>query len=220
VKVVDTEGNVSAPSAEVSATPDVQMDVTPPTVPTGLSAAKLAKTPTINLTWTASTDNSGIPPWYVIERSSSAAGPWTQLTGMHGTTIYPDSSAGWSSTWYYRIAATDGPNTSAFTAAVGPVTTDPQPTYTLTIDNRKASDIYVWVQEAGGTGRWFSTAGTPSAAKPAGQRVKKSKTQAWNNLPSGLYHVFASTSLTGSPAVPVSGGSSDLSGGPNLVFFQ
>src|SRR5205814_4817167 len=52
----DAAGNVSANSAVVSAT---TADTTPPSTPTGVVATAAGAT-TINLPWTASTDNAGV----------------------------------------------------------------------------------------------------------------------------------------------------------------
>ena len=188
VLVVDADGNKSPLSAEASATPDVQSDKVAPSVPTGLTAAKLLNAPTINLAWAPSTDG-GTPPsgvlGYIIERSANGVAQWAQLQGSYPNFAYPDSSAGWSSTWYYRIAAIDNAgNVSAFGGRVGPVTTDPQPRYSLSVSNTNSFGIYVWIQNVG-TGQWYSTSGVAQGTKPAGVNIKKNKSQIWSNLPVG-----------------------------------
>jgi len=222
VCVVDTEGNHSALSGEVSATPAVPSDTVPPSVPAGLAATKLPNTGTISLSWNASTDY-GSPATgvlgYIVERSASGAGGWVQLNGSYPNVTYLDSSAGWLSTWYYHVAAVDNAmNVSAFSAPVGPVTTDPQPKYSLTVNNTNGFGIYVWVQNVG-TGQWYSTSGVAQTTKPAGVNIKKNKSQAWANLPSGLYNVYASTSTSGSPPLTSQSGSGDLSAGNNSITF-
>jgi len=222
VLVVDTAGHKSSLSAEVSATPAVQADVVAPTVPTNLTAVKQAGTGTINLAWTPSTD-SGTPATgvagYVIQRSSNGASGWVQIQGSYPNFTYPDSSAGWSSTWYYHVAAIDNAgNTSAFSARAGPVTTDPQPRYSLTVDNTQGVGVYAWVQNVG-TGQWYSTAGAAQGTKPAGQDIKKNKAVIWSNLPAGVYNVYASTAVGGTPALPSKSGSGDLTAGNNAISF-
>ena len=187
VLVVDTDGNRSSLSAEASAVPAVQSDTLAPTVPTNLTAVKMPGAGTINLAWTASTD-LGTPATgvlgYVIERSPNGASGWIQLQGAYPNMTYPDSSAGWSSTWYYRIAAVDNAlNVSGYTARVGPVTTDAQPKYSLTVDNTEGFGIYVWVQNMG-TGQWYNSSGTAlgtgATMLPAGgDNIKKNKSQVW-----------------------------------------
>jgi type II secretory pathway pseudopilin PulG len=222
VRVVDTAGHMSSFSAEASATPAVQSDTEAPTVPTNLTAVKLAGSGTINLAWTASTD-LGTPAsgvlGYVIERSPNGVSGWIQLQGSYPNFTYPDSSAGWSSTWYYRVAALDNAgNTSAFTPRVGPVTTDPQPKYSLTVNNTQGYGIYIWVQNVG-TGQWYSRAGVPQGTKPAGVNIKKNKSDVWSDLPSGVYNVYASTASGGTPAISSKSGSGDLTAGNNTISF-
>jgi hypothetical protein len=222
VRVVDQDGNESPLSDEVDATPAVQFDVDPPTTPTGLTATKLANTGTINLAWVASTD-VGTPPsgmlGYIIERSATGTDPWVVLDTDFPDVTYPDSSAGWGSTWYYRVAAVDvNLNFSPYSAVAGPVTTDPQPKYSLTVNNTRSSDIYVWVQNVG-TGQWYSTGGVPLSGKPAGERVKKNKTVVWRDLPSGVYNVYASTSTGGTPPLSSISGSGDLTAGNNSITY-
>ena len=223
VLVVDTDGNKSSFSAELSATPAVQADTVAPTVPTNLTAVKLAGTGTINLAWTPSTD-LGTPATgvagYVIERSPNGTSGWVQLQGSYPNITYPDYSAGWSSTWYYHVAAIDNAgNTSAFSARVGPVTTDPQPKYSLTVNNTQGVGIYVWVQNVG-TGEWYSTAGVAQGTKPAGQNIKKNKSAIWSNLPSGVYIGPTPAPPSGGvPELPSKNGSGDLTAGNNTISF-
>jgi len=222
VRVVDTGGNSSLPSVEASVTPAVPSDTIAPSVPMGLAAVKVSGAPTINLSWTASVDYgspaSGVAG-YVIERSPNGASGWIELQSMYPNTAYPDSSAGWSSTWYYRVAAIDNnANVSAFSAPVGPLTTDAQPRYSLTVNNTRGVSIYVWVQNPAGT-EWYATDGTVRTTKPAGVQIKKNKSQIWSNLLSGVYNVVASTSSSGSPQLPSAGGSGDLSAGNNTISF-
>ncbi len=222
VLVVDLDGNKSALSAEASATPDVQSDTVAPGVPTGLTASKLPNAPTINLAWAPSTDG-GTPAsgvlGYIIERSANGVSQWAQLQGSYPNVAYPDSSAGWSSTWYYRIAAIDNAgNVSAFSGVVGPITTDPQPRYSLSVSNTNGFGIYVWIQNVG-TGQWYSTSGVAQGTKPAGVNIKKNKSQIWSNLLSGVYNVYASTSTGGTPLLTSKSGSGDLTAGNNTISF-
>ena len=86
VRVVDTDGNESPFSAEVSAQPAVQVDTTPPTTPTGFTAVKLPLAPTVNLAWAPSSD-PGSPAsgvlGYIIERSGDGGVNWTQIEGTY-----------------------------------------------------------------------------------------------------------------------------------------
>ncbi len=222
VRVVDADGNASALSNEIGATPSVMSDTEAPGVPSGLTATALAGAGTVSLEWTPSVD-FGSPPvgvlGYIVERSASAGGPWTQLDGSHPNYAYLDSGAGWAATWYYRVAAIDAvANVSAFTSAAGPVTTQAQPVYELTVSNTGSSSIYCWVQNVG-TGAWYSQDGVELSAKPAGKQVKKNKSVVWNTLPSGVYNVYASSSTSGIPSLPSKSGSGDLTSGSNWISF-
>jgi fibronectin type 3 domain-containing protein/type II secretory pathway pseudopilin PulG len=221
VRVVDTDGNESSFSAEVSATPAVQADTTPPTTPTGFTAVKLPLAPTVNLAWTPSAD-PGSPATgvlgYIIERSTDGGAHWTQIEGTYPNFMYPDSGAGWGATLYYRVAAIDNVGLVSGYAQAGPVVTDAQPKYSLTVANTKSVGIYVWVQNVG-TGQWYSTGGVAQGTKPAGTNIKKNKSVIWSQLPSGIYNVFASTSTSGTPPLTSQSGSGDLSSGNNTIRF-
>jgi hypothetical protein len=155
-----------------------------------------------------------------VDRQRHSDHGCARLQGAYPNVTYPDSSAGWSSTWYYRIAAIDNAgNASAYTAGVGPVTTDAQPKYSLTVDNTLGVGIYVWVQNVGTT-QWYSTAGTAlGTTKPGGFWIKKNKADIWSNLPSGVYNVYASEAAGGLPLLTSKSGSGDLTAGNNTIQF-
>src|SRR5207249_10503807 len=79
--------------------------------PTGL-AAIAASSSQINLTWTdASSNETG----FKIERGASATGPFTQIaTTGSGTTGYANTGLTASTTWYYRVRATNAAGDSAY----------------------------------------------------------------------------------------------------------
>ncbi len=127
VRATDAAGNLSGYSNIVSAT---TLDVTSPTAPTNLVATALDAT-SINLTWTASTDNVGVTN-YLIERcqgvlcsgfvqvNTSTSSPFTD-TGLTASTIYR-----------YQIRATDlagnlGPYSSIAETTTLPSGTDVTP---------------------------------------------------------------------------------------------
>src|SRR3989442_375435 len=63
----DAAGNMSPDSASVSVTTAIAADTTPPSTPTGLTAAAAGSTGA-NLSWTASTDNVGVTG-YIVRRN-------------------------------------------------------------------------------------------------------------------------------------------------------
>ena len=151
VKTVDDKGLAGLLSDAVSATPNVSGDSVAPSVPTLLTATADPGQPTVHLTWGASIDG-GTPAMglagYVIERGSSATGPWTVLQSAYGDVFYDDVAAGWSTTWYYQVRAVDLVGNASANATVGPVTTVPIIYRDITVTNNSAADVYVWVQNA------------------------------------------------------------------------
>jgi type II secretory pathway pseudopilin PulG len=194
VKSVDTDGLVGPPAAAVSATPSVPKDTVAPSSPAPLTATAVALQPTVHLTWTASVDGgtptSGLAG-YVIERGSSAAGPWTVLQSAYGDVFYDDTAAGWSATWYYRVRAVDLVGNASAYAAAGPVTTVAPIYRSIKVTNTSSSQTYVWVQNAALL-TWYATDGTATGTRPAsGVWVKKNNnSDTWVNLPSGIYNVY------------------------------
>jgi len=100
VDAYDPAGNVSQTSASASATtPDTE----PPSVPGNLALA--LGTGTINLSWSASTDNVGVAG-YTIFRDGEVLGTTTQLT-------YSDTTVVEGSTYTYAVAAYDADGNSS-----------------------------------------------------------------------------------------------------------
>jgi len=113
----DFAGNVT-PSAPVGVTSN-NVDTTPPAAPSGLTASGLRRR--ISLSWTASTDNVGVTG-YQVYRSSSAAGPFSQLATTTSTT-YVDTGLASGAKWYYYVTATDAAgNVSAPSSTVNATT--------------------------------------------------------------------------------------------------
>jgi subtilisin family serine protease/chitodextrinase len=85
-------------------------DLTPPSVPTGLSAS--TATDKIVLSWTASTDNIGVTGYKVYRNG-------VEVGGTSGTTSYTDATALAGVTYSYTVRAFDiAGNTSADSAPV------------------------------------------------------------------------------------------------------
>jgi chitodextrinase len=93
----DAAGNLSAPSAQVSATttaPDTQ----PPTVPGSVTATAVSNLQ-INVGWAASTDNVAVAN-YIVLRDGAPIGYPT-------TTFFADSGLSANTTYVYTVAAVD-----------------------------------------------------------------------------------------------------------------
>jgi chitodextrinase len=80
-------------------------DTQSPTTPAGLSATA-ATSSTINLSWTASTDNVGVTG-YQIERCLGVSCSTFASIGTSPTTTFGDSGLAGASTYVYRVRATD-----------------------------------------------------------------------------------------------------------------
>ncbi len=101
----DASGNLSALSNTASAT--TPADTTAPTVPLNLAAVASGSF-TINLTWTASTDNVGVSGYSVFRDGGPSA-----IATVSGTT-FSDTGLALGSTHSYTVKAFDGSsNTSA-----------------------------------------------------------------------------------------------------------
>jgi phosphodiesterase/alkaline phosphatase D-like protein len=79
----------------------------PPAPPTGLTASPLDATD-MSLSWTASSGATS----YKIQRSPDGTTGWTQV-GTSSTTAFTDSGLSASTTYFYRVLASNGTNDSA-----------------------------------------------------------------------------------------------------------
>jgi len=110
VRAKDAAGNVSAASAALSVRTKSAADTQAPTVPTNLTSPSQTTT-SINLTWTASTDNVGVTG-YDIYRG-------TTLAGSSTTTSFSDTGLTADTLYSYTVRAKDAAgNVSAASAAL------------------------------------------------------------------------------------------------------
>src|SRR5204862_547794 len=120
----DAAGNISPDSTSVSVTTASAADTTPPTTPTGLSAAVAGSTGA-NLSWSASTDNVGVTDYIVRRNGVQVATP--------ATTSFADTGLSTATTYSYTVAARDAAgNISANSASVGITIADTTPPTTPT----------------------------------------------------------------------------------------
>lgn len=105
-RATDAAGNLSGYSGTATAaTPDT----TPPSAPSGLTASATS-TSQINLSWTSSTDNVGVTA-YLIERcQSTGCVNFAQIASIAPGTTYSDTGLTASTSYSYRIRATDAAN--------------------------------------------------------------------------------------------------------------
>lgn len=106
VRAVDNAGNISAWSATTSESVPTSTDTTPPTDPSNLRATANSSSQ-ITLTWTESSDTSGIASYSVQRSTTSTTGPWTSVgTGITATT-FTNTGLTASTTYYYQVRAVD-----------------------------------------------------------------------------------------------------------------
>jgi fibronectin type 3 domain-containing protein len=136
VAAEDAAGNVGPSSNEASAT---VFDATPPTAPTNLAAAVAGTT--VNLSWTASTDNVGVARYDVYRGTSSGFTPAAanRIAQSSGTS-YADTNLT-AGAYYYKVAAEDGAGniSSPSNEASGTITDATAPTVSITAPAAGAS---------------------------------------------------------------------------------
>jgi len=94
-------------------------DTTPPSVPTGLTAAAVSSTQ-VNLSWAASTDNVGVTGYNVFRNGAKVGAP--------SNTSYQDTGLSAGTAYVYAISAYDAAgNTSAQSSSVSVTTPAPPP---------------------------------------------------------------------------------------------
>src|SRR3989454_5138498 len=100
-------------------------DTTPPTAPSSLTATTVSSSQ-INLAWTASTDNVGVTG-YLVERCQNAGcTSFTQITTATGTT-YNDTALTRSTSYSYRVRATDAAGNQSSNSNVASAVTPAPP---------------------------------------------------------------------------------------------
>ena len=126
VRATDAAGNLSPYSSVASAT--TQADTQPPTAPSGLGATAASATQ-INLAWTASTDNVGVTGYRVERCSGAGCTTFAQIAAPGTLTTYSDMGLTASTSYSYRVRATDAAgnlslysNTASATTQTGDTT--------------------------------------------------------------------------------------------------
>ncbi len=104
VRATDAAGNLSGYSTTATVTTGPP-DTTPPTVPTGLTAAAPGSSQ-INLSWTASTDNIGVTG-YQVERCQGAGCTTFAQIATPTANSYSDAGLTPGTSYSYRVRATD-----------------------------------------------------------------------------------------------------------------
>jgi chitodextrinase len=182
----DAAGNISPISASVSVTTASAADTTPPTTPTGLTAAA-AGSSGANLSWGASTDNVGVTGYIVRRNGVQMATPVSRS--------YADTGLSPATTYSYTVAARDAAgNISPISASVSVTTgsTPPPPpsnSASLAWDSVTAPNL-------SGYRLYFGTApGTYVQAVGQGTSVGNVTTYTMTGLASATRYYFAVTAF-------------------------
>ena len=122
VRATDGAGNLGGYSPVSTATTPTP-DVTPPSAPATLSATAVSNTQ-VNLSWAAANDNVAVTG-YLIERcQGSGCSTFAQIAAPAGTgTTYGDAGLTASTSYSYRVRATDGAGNLGPYSPVGSATT-------------------------------------------------------------------------------------------------
>ena len=131
VRAADAAGNLSNYSNAASTTTNAVPDTTPPTAPSALSATATGTT-TINLGWTASTDNTGVTGYRVERCQGTGCSTFAQIGTTTGAVSYGDTGLVAGTSYSYRVRAADAAgnlsnysNTASTTTNAVPDTTPP-----------------------------------------------------------------------------------------------
>jgi chitodextrinase len=125
VRATDAAGNLSLYSNVASATTPAPPDTSPPTAPANLSAAASSATQ-IDLAWNASTDNVGVKD-YQVERCTGAGCTNFAFAGTTTGTTYSDGGRAASTSYRYRVRATDAAGNLSLYSNVASATTPAPP---------------------------------------------------------------------------------------------
>ena len=168
-------GGYSSPTTTASVTTTAY-----PAIPTGLTATAVSSSQ-MNLIWTPVSGATG----YVIERSASSSGPYTQIGTTTGgsTNTYSDTGLSENTLYYYEIYATNSVGNSGVSSVVSQYTQPKAPTgltatfisptqINLSWTNNSASATYSYIFWSTDGSNWTNlgsvsaTADTYSAAGP------------------------------------------------------
>ena len=127
------------------------------TVPSGLTATASGPVQ-VNLSWTAGTETGGTITNYLIERCTGATCTTFAQVGSSATTGFSDTSAGLlgSTTYSYRVRATDGTNNSGYSnvaqaTTAAPTFTAPSSLAATAAGNTQINLSWTAATETGGT---------------------------------------------------------------------
>ena len=125
VRALDAAGNLGGYSSIATATTPAVSDTSPPTAPTGLTAAA-AGGGQVNLGWSASTDDVGVTGYRVERCQGQGCNGLTEVATPTATT-YSDGGLSPSTTYRYRVRAVDAAGNLSGYSAIAEATTGAAP---------------------------------------------------------------------------------------------
>ncbi len=137
VHATDAANNLSSFSGTATTSTMAAPDTTPPAAPTNLTAAA-ASSSQINLSWTASTDNVGVTG-YLVERCQSIACSSFAQIATPTTTIFSDTGLTASTSYSYRVRATDAANNLSTFSGTATTSTPPATSISVSISPTRAA---------------------------------------------------------------------------------
>jgi hypothetical protein len=156
------------------------------TAPSGLTATSSGPAQ-VNLSWTVATETGGTITNYLVERCSGACTSYTQVaTTTSPTTSFNDTALLGSTTYTYRVRASDGTNFSGYSNTSSATTAAPTFTVPASLTATAASNTQInlsWTAatETGGTITSYLIERCAGAACSNFAQVNTSTTTAFND---------------------------------------
>ena len=125
VRAADAAGNLSAYSSIASVTTQAPPDTTAPGAPSGLTATALSSSQ-IDLAWTAPADNVGVTGYQVDRCQGAGCSAFLQVATPTGTS-FSDAGLNPSTSYSYRVRATDAAGNLSANSNVASATTQAPP---------------------------------------------------------------------------------------------
>jgi chitodextrinase len=137
-RATDAAGNLSTYSNIATTTTLAGADTTPPTAPSNLTATA-ASSSQINLAWTASTDNVGVTGYRVERCQSAGCNNFAQIAAPTATT-FNDTGLTASTSYSYRVRATDAAdNLSAYSNVASATTSAANSNITVSLSPKRGA---------------------------------------------------------------------------------
>jgi fibronectin type 3 domain-containing protein len=221
VRATDAAGNLSTySSSSTVATPAPTL-----TAPSNLAATAASSTQ-INMTWSASTENGGTLSGYLVERCTGAGCSNFAQIAAPATTSYNDTGLAPSTSYSYRVRATDASNNlSLYSSTASATTSHNSPTAPTNLTATAAGPVQInlsWTAstEPGGTISQYLIERCQGAGCANFAQVGTSTTTSFNNAgltasTSYTYRVRASDTLNN--LGPYSATATAVTGAPTLT---